>query len=113
MKMRKQNKIFAQSFRLSQEGHAVWPKILSTKVRPGTCGYVNGNGDWETIIQLCDASKEIASKAGDAKKDTCTALGLTKITGLGEEDDGGNTDWKDQMSEKIVGTAVQLDGKVL
>ena len=95
-----ENKVYAQSFRFSQEGHAVWPKALNDDLKPGACGYVNGYGNWVTIIQLTDAAK-------------IQELGLAPLEGISEMDDGGNTSWTKKVSEKVNGAGMTLDANVM
>jgi hypothetical protein len=73
---RKENKIFAESFRTSQKGHAFWPRVLSDELAPGACGYMNNNGDWVTIVHLTDS-------------DAMNKAGLEPLEGMSVIDDGG------------------------
>ena len=33
------------------EGHALYRNVPATKLKPGTCGYFDNDGDWQVIVQ--------------------------------------------------------------
>jgi hypothetical protein len=94
---RKENKIFAESFRTSQKGHAFWPRVLSDELAPGACGYMNNNGDWVTIMHLTDS-------------DAMNKAGLEPLEGMSVIDDGGYSTWDPKLSETVRGKAVSVYG---
>ncbi len=101
--------MYAEGFRYSQEGHAVWPKILSNEMKPGAFGYFNGDRDWVTIVQLTDvkAVQEILGLTPAATSN------LTLLKGIKITDIGGSTDWSEKTSTKIRRQALDLDGAVM
>ena len=136
MPLKREDTVFAEGFRFSQEGHAVWPKILSSEMKPGACGYFNGDGDWVTIVQLTDteAVKEILGLptpaamteiAPDAEAANRASLNTTDVESLNTAPDftplerlkvdniGGSTDWSEKTSANISRQAVELDGAVM
>jgi hypothetical protein len=94
-RLRKENKIFAESFRTSQKGHAVWPRVLSDELAPEACGYMNDNGDWVTILHLTD---------GDA----INKAGLEPLEGVSIVDDGGGSTWDPKLSKSVSGKAISV-----
>jgi hypothetical protein len=92
---RKENKIFAESFRTSQKCHAVWPRVLSDELAPGACGYMNDNGDWVTILHLTNSN-------------TIKRAGLEPLEGVSIVDDGGGSTWDPKLSESVRGKAVSV-----
>lgn len=92
-RLKQENRVFAKSFETAQKGHAVWPRVLSNVLSPGTYGYVNGNGDWVAVIQLTDT-------------DAVVSAGLEPLEGLSVEDDGGLSTWSPKMSESVSGRAI-------
>lgn len=100
MALQQENKVYAESFRYSQEGHPIWPKTLSDEIKPGACGYINGDGDWVTILQLTDA-KSIQDR------------GLPPVDFLEVMSDGGFTDWSEKTSNKVFRKALDLEGEAL
>jgi hypothetical protein len=92
---RKENKIFTESFRNSQKGHAVWPRVLSDDLAPGACGYMNHDGDWVTIIQLTDS-------------DAINKADLEPLEGMSIIDDAGGSTWDPKLSESVRGKAVSV-----
>jgi hypothetical protein len=106
---KEENKIYAQSFRRSQEGHAIWPKAYSNYLQPGSCGYVDGYGNFVKISQLTDADAIEELKLGSS--DGTKELKLGSLDGIKVEDDGGNTFWDAKTSSKVAGAAVTLDAE--
>jgi hypothetical protein len=101
MGLQEENKVYAESFRYSQEGHPIWPRILSSEMKPGACGYINGDGDWVTILQLTD-TKSIEDR------------GLPPMeNGLTVTSDGGFTEWSEKTSNKVFRRALNLDGEAM
>lgn len=47
--------VFQNQFRNFPEGHALYLPVPSAAMKPGTCGYFDHNGDWQTIVQLTDS----------------------------------------------------------
>ena len=99
MGLQQENKVYAESFQTSQEGHPIWPKILSSEMKPGACGYINGDGDWVTILQLTDA-KSIQHRGLPPVNITVTS-------------DGGFTQWSEKTSKKVRRTALYLEGEAM
>lgn len=96
MALQAENKVYAESFRFSQEGHAIWPKILSSEMKPGACGYINGDGDWITILQLTDT-------------ESIRDRGLPPVNDLTVTTDGG-IQWSEKTSEQVFRRGVTLEG---
>ena len=108
MHLKREDAVYAEGFRFSQEGHAVWPKILSNEMKPGACGYFNGYGDWVTIVQLTDveAVQELISSTPAATTETTPkSVVKVKITDI-----DGSTDWSEKKSEKVRRQALDLEG---
>ena len=119
--------VFAEGFRSSQEGHAVWPKILSSEMKPGACGYFNGDRDWVTIVQLTDIEsvKELLNFTSATMTKTTqdvedandtlltTAPDLTPLERIKVTDVGGSTDWSERLSSNISRREVTLQGAVM
>jgi hypothetical protein len=100
MGLHEENKVYAESFRYSQEGHPIWPKILSSEMKLGACGYINGDGDWVTILHLTDA-KSIQDR------------GLPPVEGLTVTSVGGSTEWSEKTSNKVYRMALDLEGEAM
>jgi hypothetical protein len=132
MSPKREDKVYVERFRSSQEGHAVWPKVLSDDMQPGACGYFNGDGDWVTIVQLTDieAVKRLlgfipaaattetepdgaASLNTDASEATKTAPNLTALENITVEDVPGEIDWTEKTSEKIRRQELNLHAEVM
>ncbi len=109
MPLKRENAVYAEGFRFPQEGHAVWLKILLSKMKHGACGYLNGDRDWVTIVQLTDikAVQEILSLTSSAattktrSESLSPALNLTPLEGIKVADIGGSTDWSEKISTEI------------
>jgi len=99
MVLQAENKVYAQSFQYSQGGHPIWPRILSSEMRPGDCGYFNGDGDLVTILQLTD-SKSIQDR------------GLPPLNNL-KVKHGGFTEWSEKTSYKVYRNATTLEGAAM
>lgn len=95
-----ENRIYAQSFCSSQEGHALWPKAYSKDLQPGYCGYVDGYGNFVKLVQLTDSV-------------AIEKLSLDPLDGIEVVDDGGGTFWDAKTSNQIVAAAINLDAKAL
>ena len=129
----REDRVFAEGFRFSQEGHAVWPKILSDEMKPGACGYFNGDGDWVTLVQLTATSAvkeilrlptpasttDIAPEAEATHRGSLNTTGVesvntapkaTLLEGLKVKNVGGSTDWSEKFSNNVRRQAVELDG---
>ncbi len=127
MSPKREDKVYVARFRSSQEGHAVWPKVLSDDIQPGACGYFNGDGDWVTIVQLTDieAVRKIlglipetepdgaASLNTGASEATKTAPNLTALENITVKDVPGYTDWTEKTSEKIQRQELNLHAEVM
>lgn len=127
--------VYAEGFRYSQDGHAVWPKILSSEMKPGACGYFNGDRDWVTIVQLTDieAVKKILGlslaattvTAPDAESANRTPLNsadvepaskvpsVNPLENIRVTDIGGSTDWKEKTSTKVTRVAFDMHSSVV
>ncbi|KAJ6000743.1 hypothetical protein N7481_001152 [Penicillium waksmanii] len=95
-----ENKIYTQSFRRSQKGHAIWPKAYSKYLQPGCCGYVDGYGNFVKMVQLTDPA-------------AINNLSLDPLDGIEIVDDGGGTFWDAKTLNQIVAAAVNLDAQAL
>ena len=132
MRLKREDEVHTKAFRYSQEGHTVWPKILSSAMKPGACGYINGDGDWVTIVQLTDieAVKEVLGLTSAATINTApdaeganraplniesvnTAPNLTPLEGIKVTYIGGSTHWVEKTSERVKRVAVDLHGAVM
>ena len=111
MPLKREDAVYAEGFRFSQEGHAVWPKILSSEMKPGACGYFNGDGDWVTIVQLTDieaVQKILSPNPAATTETTPKSVVNVKITDI-----DGSTDWSEKTSTKISRQALDLQGAVM
>lgn len=50
----KLHEIFVKTLSSQSEGHAVYQTLLAKDFKPGTCGYIDENGDFNTILQLTE-----------------------------------------------------------
>ena len=44
-------KIYAQLLKWHNKGHALWEPVRSDRIRPGSVGYFDRKGRWETVLQ--------------------------------------------------------------
>lgn len=49
------DKLFADCFSHNTEGYAIYKLISADEIKPGTCGYFDDKGNWDTIAQLVNA----------------------------------------------------------
>jgi hypothetical protein len=45
------HKQYAKCMKSRSEGHALYRNVPATKLKPGTCGYFDNDGDWQVIVQ--------------------------------------------------------------
>ena len=116
MRLKQEDTIYAERFRLSQEGHAVWPKLLSSEMKPGACGYFNGDGDWVTIVQLTDIGA-VKALINDSPKYTDTdknkSVASFALVNVEVNKAAGSEDWSEKTSTKIRRQAFDLNSNVL
>jgi hypothetical protein len=55
------DRVYANALKHVQDGHAVFPALATTILKPGICGYFDRHGDWQTIVNLAD-SKDVEEK---------------------------------------------------
>lgn len=48
------HKQYAKCMKSRSEGHALYRNVPATKLKPGTCGYFDNDGNWQVIVQTSD-----------------------------------------------------------
>ena len=116
---KREDALYAEGLRYSQEGHALWPKVLSNDMKPGACGYFNGDGDWITVVQLTDLEAvqqlmtAVAPGAPARNEANKQPLDVGPLKNLKVTAVGGSTDWSEKTSPTIRRQAVDLQGTVM
>jgi hypothetical protein len=84
---------------LHHGAHALYYPPLSSKFKPGSCGYFDADGDWNSIVE--DLSDSIAVKA----------LGFDPLSaGLQPKPVDSNIRWGPKRSSSVVGRKLNLSG---
>ncbi|KAJ5552383.1 hypothetical protein N7494_001761 [Penicillium frequentans] len=51
------HKQYAKCMIKRSEGHALYRNVSAEKLKPGTCGYFDNDGDWQVILQTTNAEE--------------------------------------------------------
>ena len=65
------DQIYADCFKDQPEGHALYKDVSVEKLKPGTCGFFDEQGDWQIIADLIepdDTQNEIYSSASGIER---------------------------------------------
>jgi hypothetical protein len=90
------HKEYAKCMKRRSEGHALYHKVLAVRLKPGTCGYFDNNGDWQVIVHTTDAG-------------ALTTHNLPALRSVRAFTDDGKEEWKGPVkSEGITGHRVDL-----
>ena len=82
-------------------GWAFYEPPLSQSVAPGKCGYLDEQGSWNPIVDLCGDSDEFAR------------LGLSPPARLPDKAPGERgIEWGPKYSDKVVGRRIDLSAGV-
>jgi hypothetical protein len=91
------HKQYAKCMKKRSEGHALYRNVSSAKLKPGTCGYFDNDGDWQVIVQATDAAE-------------LQKQGLPPLDGVRPFIDNGQEYWRGPIkSEGVIGQRVDLN----
>ncbi|KAI9663916.1 MAG: hypothetical protein M1821_007407 [Bathelium mastoideum] len=91
------HKQYAKCMKKRSEGHALYRNISATRLKPGTCGYFDNDGDWQVIVHATDAAE-------------LQKQGLPSLDGVRCFTDDGQEYWRGPIkSEGVKGQRVDLD----
>lgn len=48
------DRIYTEALRNNYQGHALYPDIATTDLKPGSLGYFDADGKWALLCQLAD-----------------------------------------------------------
>jgi hypothetical protein len=51
------DQIYSEQLDSHPEGHALYKKLSTLEIKPGSCGFFDHDGDWNPILQLSDENE--------------------------------------------------------
>lgn len=91
------HKQYATCMKNRSEGHALYRNVPATKLKPGTCGYFDNDGDWQVIVQA-------------SNPEALQEQGLPALDDVRFFKDDGKDHWRGPVkSDGVTGRRVNLD----
>ncbi len=92
------DELYAELLKDHPEGHALYKKCSGRDVKPGSCGYFDADGDWNSIVELHGKNH-----------DALAANGWTDLKGVTVSEDPGFVRWGPKTSRNVHGVQVKVE----